>query len=148
MKFLAMIGAIALMTFGLTAQASAQSTFFFTGSGTMSLTKSGITIPCTIGTGSEMGDSFDSSTDIGTIGTWSLTGSALCASIAAVGLPWTVTVTSATTASISGVEFSSPLGTCGSGTITGTLSSGVLTFPSQSLGACTISMSLTTTPPI
>ncbi|MDR3508609.1 MAG: hypothetical protein P4L64_11980 [Caulobacteraceae bacterium] len=133
MKTLSTMACAALFALGLASQASA-----YPLTGTTTLTKSGITIGCTA--------------VLTLSGTWPgggainpvkfTAGSALCSSLAGLGLPWTLTPSGATY-SLSNISLTSPLGTCGPSTITGVLSGSVLTFTSQPMaGGCTFSASL------
>lgn len=114
----------------------------FTASGPTSLTKNGITISCT--------STFNGNVNGGStadITSASFSGSnILCYSISAANLPWTLTATSTTTATVSGVQVNTPLGNCGPSTINATWDNSTkkFTFTSQSLsGGCTVSGVLT-----
>jgi hypothetical protein len=116
----------------------------FTGTGTTSATKSGITLKCTAKfTGSVNG------TGVGSVTGGSFSGELGCSAVTLGNLPWPAVATGATAGKISNVTFNSPIGNCGPGTLPVTLKNGVISFTNKSLaGGCTVSGSITTTPKI
>lgn len=120
----------------------------FTGTGTTSLTKGSLTIPCTANfTGHTTGG-------VGVIDTATFSGGGgLCALIHKTGT-WNATATSASgagagTASITGVAVTASLfGTCGPSTVNVTVSAtGLITFNNQTLSPnCAINGSVQTSP--
>lgn len=149
MKTLTAVAAIALVSFGFTTTASAfklsPPSTSFTGSGNTSLTKSGITVPCTANfTGSI------NARGVGKVTGATFTGSATCQAISATGLPWKVAAKTASTAKFSAVSVSTPLGNCGPSALTvGDNGTGLVTFTNQILsGGCSVSGSVQTTPAV
>ena len=114
----------------------------FTGTGTTSATKNGITLKCNA--------KFQGNVDgqgIGHITSGSFTGELGCTSVGLQNLPWKSTATSMSKVLISGAEFTSPIGNCGPGNLSVTLRSGVVSFSNLPLkGGCTVSGSLKTSP--
>lgn len=148
MKVLATVGAVALMTFGLAAQTPAQAFSLnpkgagFSASGPTTLTQGGVTISCTTTVGGSI-----NAAGVGSIAGAAFAGGGFCPLITAANLPWIVTATGLTTATVSGVEVITPLGVCGPSPISGTLIGGVFTFVGQALaGGCVVSGTLATTP--
>ncbi|MDR3507316.1 MAG: activator of alkane oxidation [Caulobacteraceae bacterium] len=154
MKTLATLSATALLALGLASQAFAAPTLgpvstSFTGMGTTSMTKSGITIGCNANfTGSI------NSTGAGQISTAAFTaGNFLCPLITATNLPWPAAAVTAGgggagTANILTVAVSTPLGNCGPSTLpTSINTTGVISFSGVPLsGGCTVSGSIQSTP--
>ena len=147
MKTAIVIAAAGLMSFGMIDSALAayelnpESTNF-TGTGTTSATKNGITLKCNA--------SFTGSVDangVGSITGGSFSGQLGCSSVGLSGLPWKALAISATKVKIFGVTFTSPIGNCGPGNLKTTLKAGVIKFTNQPLpGSCTVSGKITTSP--
>jgi len=145
MKAFKKLSIAALATIGLTGAALAATITpdgAFQADGSTNLTKSILSLPCTAHfVGNVSGG-------VGHVTSASFTGSGgLCSSVTATNLPWTVTATSATTGTISGVAVNTPIGNCTSGTLTGSYnnSTHVLSFTNQPLpGGCSVSATLTT----
>lgn len=159
MKLFVTVGAVALMSLGFAAEASAY-TFSPTstsvsGTGSSTLSYAGIPVNCS----DSFGGATSSSGSTASVTSASFSGSSTCNSITTAGLPWTITPTGASTVSISGVEVKVPIPligtiTCGPSTISASVtqngsSSTTLTWTSQSLsGGCTTSGNVTLTPQI
>lgn len=159
MKILATVGAVGLMTFGLTAHASAYSfnphSQSVTGTGSSTLTYDSIPVNCT----ADFDGATSSSGSTASVTSATFSGSSTCSSITAENLNWTITPTGASSVSISGVEVKASLPiigtiTCGPSTISASVTqngttSTTLTWSGQSLsGGCTTSGSETLTPQI
>ena len=116
----------------------------FTGKGTTSATKLGITLKCTANfTGNVDG------TGVGHITGGKFSGALGCTSVTLGNLPWTATAASATKANIQNATFNSPIGDCGPGTVPVTIKKGAISFTNVSLaGGCTISGNIKTTPAV
>ncbi|HWY16153.1 MAG TPA: hypothetical protein VNX86_13530 [Rhizomicrobium sp.] len=114
----------------------------FTGTGTTSATKNGVTLKCNA--------KFEGSVNgqgVGEITGGSFTGELGCTSVGLQNLPWKSTATSMSKVQISGAEFTSPIGNCGPGNLSVTLRSGVVSFSNLPLkGGCTVSGNLKTSP--
>jgi hypothetical protein len=150
MKTILTLGAAALLSFGLVAQASAYSLYprstNFTGAGKTQLTKGSLSVPCTAKFTGKTG-----STGIGYVTSASFTGSTICAGIKATGLPWVAKATSLTRGLIYRVSVSASIfGTCGPSNVPVTVSStGLITFSNVTLTPnCVIKGSVQTTPHI
>ncbi len=114
----------------------------FSGTGTTSATKSGITLKCTAKFTGNV-----NSTGVGFVTGGTFSGELGCSSVTLGNLPWTSDAVSATTVDIKNVTFNSPIGNCGPGTLPVTLKNGVISFTNKSLkGGCTVSGSITTSP--
>ena len=117
----------------------------FSASGSTTLVKSGITVGCTatfVGKTNADGSGAQ-------VTSASFTGGTLCSSISAVGLPWTITAPSTSSATLSGVQVNTPLGGCGPSTVNAgwSNSSSTLTLSNAQLsGGCTVTGTLSTTP--
>jgi hypothetical protein len=151
MKKAIAILAAGLVSFGIASTANAKKSYHlspestsFTGSGSTSATKSGVTLACNA--------KFEGSVDsngVGSITGGSFTGQLGCTSVALTGLPWAVTATGATKVVISGVSFSSPIGNCGPTDVKAKLADGKLKFTNAALaGSCTISGKIRTKPEV
>jgi hypothetical protein len=150
MKTFTTLAAVALVSFGFANSASAfklsPPSTKFKASGSTSLTKSGVTVPCTanfVGKTSAKGT--------GKITGASFTGSSTCTAIQATGLPWQAKAISATTANINNVSVNAgPLGTCGPSTVPVQISgSGAITFNNVVLtGGCSVSGTVQSTPAV
>jgi len=114
----------------------------FTGSGTTSATKNGITLKCKA--------KFQGHTDsngVGFITGGSFSGQLGCTSVGLGGLPWKSLAKSATKVIINNVSFTSPIGNCGPGNVPVKLVDGIIKFSNVALaGNCTISGKITTSP--
>ena len=151
MKSILTIAAIGLVAAGFASSASAAGYKFsppstkFTGAGTTSATTQGVTIACNANLKGN-----DSASGVGKVMSGSFsngggTNGADCPFVTFSNTPWKMKATGPTTATVYGVDFSSPVGSC-TGNLPITLSGGVITFNSP-LGACTqVSGTLTTTP--
>lgn len=148
MKKAIAIAAAGLMSFGIVESAYATAYEFrplntnFTGSGTTSATKNGVTLKCNAKfTGDVDGQG------LGHIKSGSFSGQLGCSSVGLKNLPWKAQAVSKTGGNIYNVTFTSPIGNCGPGTLPVTLQNGVITFNNKSLpGGCTVSGSITTSP--
>ncbi len=115
MKKAIAILAAGLMSFGIANTASAKKTYHlipesssFTGSGTTSATKNGITLKCKA--------KFQGSVNaqgVGSITGGSFSGALGCSAVSLSGLPWAATAVNATKVVISGATFTSLIGNCG-----------------------------------
>jgi hypothetical protein len=116
----------------------------FTGTGTTSATKLGITLKCTAKfTGKVDG------TGVGSITGGTFSGALGCSAVTLGNLPWTATAVSATKANILNATFNSPIGACGPGTVPVTVKAGVISFTNVALaGSCKISGKLKTKPTV
>lgn len=117
----------------------------FTGTGTTSATKNGVTLKCKA--------SFEGNVDshgIGHVTAGSFTGQLGCTSVGLGGLPWKSVAKSAIKVNILNVSFTSPIGNCGPGTLPTTIKDGgIIQFTNKPLaGGCTVSGKITTTPAI
>jgi hypothetical protein len=114
----------------------------FTGKGSTSATKNGITLKCTANfTGNVDGSG------VGYVTGGTFSGALGCSAVTLQNTPWTSTAVSATKVNIANVTFSSPIGNCGPGTVPTTLKLGVIRFKSVSLaGGCVVSGTVTTSP--
>jgi len=153
MKTIITLAAIGLTAISFASTASAKAGFKFSpastkfsGTGPSSATLDGITVgPCTT---TLKGATAKSGT--GKITSGSVSGPGFCGDITFSNLPWKMLATTATTATITGAEFTSPVGTCGTATstIVANLSGGVFTYNGP-YGACTnLNVSFTTTPTV
>ncbi len=146
MKTAIAIAAAGLMSFGVVNTAAAyhltpESTSF-TGTGTTSATKNGVTLSCTANFTGKVG-----ATGVGKITGGTFSGALGCSSVTLQNLPWTSKAVSATNVKISNVTFASPIGNCGPGALKVTLKGGVVSFTNLALpGGCTVSGSITTSP--
>lgn len=147
MKTAIAIAAAGLMSFGVIDTASAafelnpESTSF-TGTGTTSATKNGITLMCNATFKGKV-----NSAGVGKVTGGSFSGQVGCSSVGLSNLPWKSVAINATQVKIHNVTFTSPIGNCGPGNLTVGLSGGVISFNNQALpGGCTVSGSITTTP--
>ena len=114
----------------------------FDGTGKTSATKSGVTLPCT----ADLQGSVDSK-GRGSVTGGSFSGQVGCSSVGLLGTPWKALAKTATTAVISNVEFSSPIGNCGPGNLKVKVKNGKITFKNAPLpGGCTISGTIKTSP--
>ena len=114
----------------------------FTGKGTTSATKSGITLKCSA---SFTGDT--DSSGIGYITGGSFSGEIGCSSVTLGNLPWKSVAVGRYVVHIENVTFNSPIGDCGPSTIAVKLRNGVISFSNvQVSGGCTISGRITTSP--
>lgn len=151
MKSFLTVAAIGLAAAGFASSASAAGYKFsppstkFTGTGMTSATTQGITIACNA---SLKGN--DNANGVGkvTSGSFSNGGGqngADCPFVTFSGTPWKMKATGPTTATVYGVDFSSPVGSC-SGNLPITVQNGVISFNSP-LGNCSqVSGTLTTSP--
>lgn len=116
----------------------------FTGTGTTSATKNGITLPCKAKFTGKV-----TSTGVGfvTSGSFTDNGSIGCTSVQLSGLPWKSVAVGASRVNIYKVTFTSPIGNCGPGTLPVALKNGVIRFTTVPLpGGCTVSGAITTSP--
>ncbi|HVU20104.1 MAG TPA: hypothetical protein VHE09_05185 [Rhizomicrobium sp.] len=116
----------------------------FTGTGTTSATKNGVTLQCKA--------KFQGHTDakgVGYITGGSFSGQLGCDTVGLGGLPWKSPAKSATKVIINNVSFTSPIGNCGPGNVPVKLVDGVIKFKNVGLaGNCTISGKITTSPTV
>ena len=111
----------------------------FTATGATSLSVSGLTIPCT--------STFVLVTDAaGNVSVTQATfsGSALCTSLSASQLPWSVTLTGLTSATINNVKVSNILATC-TGNAAATIGTNTITLGGP-LGSCSVAGTLNISP--
>ena len=114
----------------------------FTGSGTTSATKSGITLKC-----NAKFDGNVDSTGTGYVDSGSFSGAVGCSTVTLKNLPWKSVAVGRYTVDINDVTFDSPIGNCGPSTIAVKLRNGVITFSNvQVSGGCTVSGKITTSP--
>ena len=140
--------AAGVMSFGIVNSAYATSYEFrplstnFTGTGTTSATKNGVTLKCNATFQGNVNAS-----GVGSITSGTFTGALGCSSVGLQGLPWKAAAVSKTGAIIYKVTFTSPIGNCGPGNLKTTLKNGVVTFSNRSLpGGCTVSGNVKTSP--
>ena len=147
MKLFTVIAAVGLVSFGLANSASAAGFKFspantkFTGTGPTSATLGGVTLACT---GTLKGST--NKAGVGKVTGGSFTGAFGCSSVTFTGVPWKMTATSATTATIVGVDFTTPLGSCGPGNLVVQLTGGVFSYNGPFDQCSNITLSLKTTP--
>jgi len=118
----------------------------FTGDGTTSATKNGISLPCKAhftgtvsksGVGHVTGGSFKDNGGVG------------CGQVGLQNLPWKAAARTAYKAIIYNVKFTSPIGDCGPGNLPIHSANGVITFKAVPLpGGCTVSGKITTNPKV
>jgi hypothetical protein len=114
----------------------------FTGSGTTSATKSGITLNCN----AKFTGKVDSA-GTGYVESGSFSGAIGCSSVSLKNLPWTSAAVGRYAVHIEDVTFDSPIGNCGPITIAVKLRNGVISFSNvQVSGGCTISGKIMTSP--
>lgn len=114
----------------------------FEGTGKTSATKSGITLACK----ADLQGSVDAN-GVGSVTGGSFTGELGCTSVVLQNLPWKAVAKKATSATISNVTFSSPIGDCGPGNLKVKVKNGKVTFKDAPLsGNCTISGTIKTNP--
>jgi hypothetical protein len=151
-KVITIAAAAALVAFGVASSASAAgyklspASTKFTGTGPSSATLNGTTVgPCTT--------TLKGSTNKGGVGKitgGTVTGAGFCGLITFSHLPWKMVATTANTATVTGAEFTSPVGTCGTATSTlvTTLSAGTFSYNGP-YGACSnLTVSFKTTPTV
>ncbi len=147
MKTIIAIAAVGLASSGFATGAGAAGFKFspastaFTGTGPTSATLNGTTLACTAklkGATNKAG--------VGKVTGGSFTGEFGCSSVTFSGTPWKMTATTATTATIYGVDFSTPLGSCGPANLVVTLKSGTFTYNGPFDQCSNIQLTLKTTP--
>jgi hypothetical protein len=119
----------------------------FTGVGATQLSKSGLP---TIGCKATFTGSTDAAGNASITSATFTAGSFLCAGISATALPWSVTVTGPTTATINGVSVSASIfGTC-TGAVPATISGGSITFNTTLAPNCAVQTTspIVTTPSV
>jgi hypothetical protein len=149
MKSIIAIAAVGLVSFGFASSASAAKAGFkfspastkFTATGPTSATLNGTTLACT---GKLSGAT--NKAGAGTVTGGSFTGALGCSSVTFTGTPWKMTATTATTATIAGVEFTTPLGSCGPANLVVTLKAGTFTYNGKFDQCSNITLTLKTTP--
>ncbi|MBO9558903.1 MAG: activator of alkane oxidation [Caulobacter sp.] len=144
------VGALAAASL-IAAQASAASISppgtSFTGVGKTQLAKSGLP---TIGCNANFTGSTDAAGNASITSATFTPGSFLCSGISATGLPWSVTVTGPTTATINNVSVSASIfGTC-TGNVPATISGGNITFNTTLAPNCAVQTTspIVTTPTV
>ena len=114
----------------------------FTGTGTTSATKNGVTLKCKA--------TFQGNVDangIGHVTGGTFKGDVGCTTVGLGGLPWVSKAKSATKIIINNVSFTSPIGNCGPNNVPVKLANGVIKFTDVPMaGSCTISGKITTSP--
>ena len=149
MKSIIALAAVGLMAFGLADTANAAGFKLsppntkFTGAGPTSATLNGVNLNCT---GMLTGQT--NKAGVGKITGGSFTGALGCSSVTFTGTPWTGVAVSATTGTITGVHFTTPLGSCGPANLTVTLTGGVFSYNGPFDQCSNISLSLKTTPTV
>ena len=151
MKSITALAAIGLVSFGLADSASAAKAGFkfspantkFSGTGPTSATLNGVSLNCT---GTILGAS--NKAGVGKVTGGSFTGALGCSSVTFSGTPWKLVATTATTATISGVDFNTPIGDCGPANLVVTVSGGVFTYNGKFDQCSNISLTLKTTPTV
>ena len=146
MKTAAIAITAGLMSFGIVGPAAAYhlspENASFTGTGTTSATKNGITLKCK----AKFQGHVDSN-GVGWVDSGSFTGQLGCTSVGLGNLPWKSLARTATKANIYNVAFTSPIGNCGPGTVPTKLVDGIIKFANVPLsGGCTVSGKITTSP--
>jgi hypothetical protein len=148
MKSLIAIAAIGVMSFGLASGASAATKYIFSpastkfvGTGPTSATLNSVTLACT---GSLKGAS--TAAGAGKVTGGSFTGELGCSSVTFTGTPWKMAATTATTATITGVHFTTPIGSCGPANLVVTLTGGVFSYNGAFDQCSNIKLTLTTKP--
>ena len=151
MKPAILLGAAGLISLGIVGTTPAAAYHLspagnFTGDGTTSATKNGVSLPCkahftgkvtNAGVGYITGGSF---TDNGGVG---------CTSVKLINLPWKAVAKTARKVIIKNVQFNSPIGDCGPGNLPVKAVNGVVSFTDVPLaGGCTVSGSITTSPKV
>ena len=76
----------------------------------------------------------------------SFSGGTGCSTVGVAGLPWAITATSASTATITNADFTSKGGPCGPANMAMTVSGGVIAYNAAFDQCSQVSLSLTTTP--
>ena len=147
MKSVIAMAVIGLAALGAATSASAYKfspvSTVFSGSGPAGATLSGVSLTCT---GNLKGTT--NASGGGKVTSGSFSGTLGCNLVTLAGMPWTMTATGATTASVANVDFVSPIGSCGAGTLNVTISGGVINYHGN-FGRCTnVSLTLTTTPSV
>ncbi len=147
MKTVIAIAAAGLMSFGIGATPAAayhltpESTSF-SGTGTTSATKNGVTLKCK----AKFQGSVDSN-GVGSVTSGTFSGQIGCNTVTLGNLPWKSTAKGATKLTIANVAFDSPIGNCGPGNLVVKLTDGVIKFTNIALaGGCTVSGKITTSP--
>lgn len=149
MKSIIALAAVGLMSFGLANGANAAGFKFspastkFVGKGPTSATLNGVTLACT---GTLKGST--NAQGVGKVTGGSFTGALGCSSVTFTGTPWKMTATTATTATIVGVDFTTPLGSCGPANLVVTLTGGVFSYNGAFDQCSNIQLSLKTTPTV
>jgi hypothetical protein len=117
----------------------------FTATGPTTLSQNGQTINCT----SKFTGKTNATGSSGNITGLSITGSDIrCGLVSGTNFPWKGKPTGATTGKVMNAEVTSPLGTCGPGTVSPIgLSGGVITFNNiLNPGSCKVTGTVTTSP--
>ncbi len=151
MKTLKAISAGSVLVLGIALSASAFATSItptgpFSATGSTTLTQGPISLSCTAnftGTVNANGTA--------TVTAASFSGATSCGVIKATGFPWTISATSVSSVNVAGITVSTPFGNCGPSTIGASWSNTTseLSFNNAGLsGSCTVSGTLTTTPPL
>ena len=147
MKVFTVLTAVGLVSLSLANGANAAGFKFspastkFSATGPTSATLGGVTLPCTgtlKGTTNKAG--------VGKVTGGSFNGQIGCSSVTFAGVPWKMTATTATTATIVGVDFSTPLGSCGPANLVVQLTGGVFSYNGPFDQCSNITLSLKTTP--
>jgi hypothetical protein len=146
-KTIAILAAAAL-TFGAAGSAFAKGYrlspegMSFTGTGTTSATKNGITLKCKATFQGHVDD-----TGVGFVDSGSFKGQVGCTAVGLGGLPWTSTAKNAKKVDIANVSFTSPIGNCGPGDLLVTVTDGTIKFKNLPLaGDCVVSGTIKTSP--
>jgi hypothetical protein len=115
----------------------------FVGTGPTSATLNGLTLACT---GTLKGQT--SATGVGKVTGGSFKGATGCTSVTFSGTPWKMTATTASTATTVGVDFSTPIGSCGPANLVIGLSGGVFSYNGAFDQCSNIKLTLTTVPTV
>jgi hypothetical protein len=148
MKTAIAIVAAGLMSFGMAGSASAAKFHLspegstFTGTGTTSATKNGVTLQCKAKFQGHVDD-----TGVGFVDSGTFSGQVGCSTVGLSNLPWQSNALNAKKANIQNVTFTSPIGNCGPGTIVVAIKAGKIKFTNAPLaGGCTVTGSIKTSP--
>ena len=145
MKKTIALAAVGLMALGFASSASAfkfsPAPGKFVGTGPTSATLNGNTLACT---GTLKGTT--TRTGIGHVTGGSFTGAPGCSLTTFTGTPWKMVASSANTATITGVHFTTPIGSCGPANLIVNLSGGVFTYNGPFDQCSNIQLTLTTKP--
>jgi hypothetical protein len=149
MKTAIAIIAAGLVSFGIAGNAYAASKYHlepegttFTGTGTTSATKNGVTLQCKAKFQGHVDD-----TGVGFVDSGTFSGQVGCSTVGLSDLPWQSNALTAKAAQINNVTFTSPIGNCGPGNIKVGIKLGKIKFTNVPLtGGCTVTGAIKTSP--